>query len=1059
MRLDTHLLRLCPCVPIVAVLTLALGPAPVSAQKDIGVHNLCVTRGDPAKTCSDVLYTGQAWHSRFQVVNKGMKPVSNWAFSIFVVHQGNGRTIIVKDQVDGTPLNPGQIVTINWPSHYLFTSADKGPWQIVVDVRVKQANPDVSPTNNRTIAQFVVENKPEGVSDIGIDGVCVTRATAAAKQCTDVLFTEQPWHVMFKVVNKGEKAVEDWSFDIVLSHGLQPPIVVKQQVAGQPLPVGGVTTMNWPVPQIFTPADKGEWTVDVIVEVKDPTNPEPPELQINNRGSATFGVENKPTPRSDIGLQSVCVTRGGPTIDKICTDVLYTQQPWHVMFQVVNKGDKAVDDWSFDIFLFTPGQPLIPLKQQVAGPPVALGATVTVNWPSPLIFDPTQKGDWRVVVLLEVKDPGNPEPPELQGNNRGSAGFRVENKPVGISDIGIETVCVTRATAADKICTGTLFTQQPWHVLFKVINKGEKAIDDWSFDIVLQLAVGTNPIVLKQQVAGPPLAVGGSTTINWPSPFIFDPTMKGDWFVTVRARIKEPDNLEPVDRQGNNQQQVFFVVENKPTPRSDIGVSEICVTRADTLKECTDLLFTQQPWHVQFKVANKGDKAVDDWSFDIFLSSPNHPTMILKQQIAGTPLPVGAVATINWPSPHIFDPTQKGQWSVRVVVSVKDPSNPEPPPLLGNNSGTATFTVRNKEIGVSDIGIQDVCVTRADPIKQCSPVVFTRQPWHVMFTVINKGEKSVDDWSFDILLFRPGQVPLVLKQQVPGTPLPVGGNVTINWPSPHIFDGSQKGQWQIGVRVEVKDPGNPEPPDRQDNNRAIATFLVENKTEISDIGLETVCVTLDNLTKDCSPHVFIGQPWHIKFVAINKGEKALDNWSFDISLTGASDLLIKQQVPGPVIPVGGSVTINWPSPLTFDPVQYGQWSIGVGLEVKDPTNPEPPALQQNNRGSVTFRVVNKVSVDDFTISEARLRHNVPNPFGVATTIQFDLPRAARTHLEVFDLNGRLVKRLITTEVGAGSHTTTWDGTDESGARAAAGVYIYRLQAGEFLAARRMVLIN
>jgi flagellar hook assembly protein FlgD len=59
---------------------------------------------------------------------------------------------------------------------------------------------------------------------------------------------------------------------------------------------------------------------------------------------------------------------------------------------------------------------------------------------------------------------------------------------------------------------------------------------------------------------------------------------------------------------------------------------------------------------------------------------------------------------------------------------------------------------------------------------------------------------------------------------------------------------------------------------------------------------------------------------------------------------------------------------------------------------------------------------------------------------------------------VFDLSGRLVKGLVTAEVrSAGRHEVVWNGRDDAGRRVASGTYVYRLDAGDFSEARRMVL--
>jgi hypothetical protein len=84
----------------------------------------------------------------------------------------------------------------------------------------------------------------------------------------------------------------------------------------------------------------------------------------------------------------------------------------------------------------------------------------------------------------------------------------------------------------------------------------------------------------------------------------------------------------------------------------------------------------------------------------------------------------------------------------------------------------------------------------------------------------------------------------------------------------------------------------------------------------------------------------------------------------------------------------------------------------------------------------------------------------PNPFNPRTTIRFALPTDRRVDLSVHDVAGRLVRRLVAGEtLPAGRHAVTWNGRDRAGRGVAAGVYLYRLEAGETVETRRMTLIK
>ncbi|TVQ69117.1 MAG: choice-of-anchor D domain-containing protein [Balneolaceae bacterium] len=87
-------------------------------------------------------------------------------------------------------------------------------------------------------------------------------------------------------------------------------------------------------------------------------------------------------------------------------------------------------------------------------------------------------------------------------------------------------------------------------------------------------------------------------------------------------------------------------------------------------------------------------------------------------------------------------------------------------------------------------------------------------------------------------------------------------------------------------------------------------------------------------------------------------------------------------------------------------------------------------------------------------SEFGLDQNYPNPFNPSTNIVFQLPVSSRVTLEVYDVIGRRVVTLVDDNLDAGYHEVTFDGT-----RLASGVYLYRMQAGEFVRTRKLMLVK
>jgi hypothetical protein len=89
-----------------------------------------------------------------------------------------------------------------------------------------------------------------------------------------------------------------------------------------------------------------------------------------------------------------------------------------------------------------------------------------------------------------------------------------------------------------------------------------------------------------------------------------------------------------------------------------------------------------------------------------------------------------------------------------------------------------------------------------------------------------------------------------------------------------------------------------------------------------------------------------------------------------------------------------------------------------------------------------------------------LYQNQPNPFNPSTTISFYLPEETSVRLEIYDLAGRLVDRLIGGERrDAGSYREAWDGRDARGNPVSSGIYFYRLRAGKEMISKKMVLLR
>ena len=108
----------------------------------------------------------------------------------------------------------------------------------------------------------------------------------------------------------------------------------------------------------------------------------------------------------------------------------------------------------------------------------------------------------------------------------------------------------------------------------------------------------------------------------------------------------------------------------------------------------------------------------------------------------------------------------------------------------------------------------------------------------------------------------------------------------------------------------------------------------------------------------------------------------------------------------------------------------------------------------------TFDATDVLSVKDVTMPiEFALYQNYPNPFNPKTTIKYDLPNTGQVEIVIYDMMGRQIKQLISGHQDAGRKSVVWDSTNDYGKPVSAGVYLYKIQASNFVQTKKMVLLK
>ena len=118
-----------------------------------------------------------------------------------------------------------------------------------------------------------------------------------------------------------------------------------------------------------------------------------------------------------------------------------------------------------------------------------------------------------------------------------------------------------------------------------------------------------------------------------------------------------------------------------------------------------------------------------------------------------------------------------------------------------------------------------------------------------------------------------------------------------------------------------------------------------------------------------------------------------------------------------------------------------------------PYNPDL-CLVSDGLKALFNQIVTDVNTEREISEQFSLEQNYPNPFNPSTTIKYDLPEANFVSIKVYDVLGLEVGSLVNEQKQAGKYELNWNA-----ANLPSGVYFYRLQAGDFVQTRKMILLK
>ena len=151
---------------------------------------------------------------------------------------------------------------------------------------------------------------------------------------------------------------------------------------------------------------------------------------------------------------------------------------------------------------------------------------------------------------------------------------------------------------------------------------------------------------------------------------------------------------------------------------------------------------------------------------------------------------------------------------------------------------------------------------------------------------------------------------------------------------------------------------------------------------------------------------------------------------------------------GTVVSVVNNTNSN---PFILTAPEPGSYTVNAGY--KKPS-------REWDTGSVDLTLSNVSLVTSAAIPQKlELYNNHPNPFNNETLIRFSLPKHQFVELHIYNINGQLVRDLVSNNLAGGQHSVRWDGKNNEGRIVASGTYLYQLKSSDKKISKRLMLLK
>ncbi len=193
--------------------------------------------------------------------------------------------------------------------------------------------------------------------------------------------------------------------------------------------------------------------------------------------------------------------------------------------------------------------------------------------------------------------------------------------------------------------------------------------------------------------------------------------------------------------------------------------------------------------------------------------------------------------------------------------------------------------------------------------------------------------------------------------------------------------------------------------------------------------------------------VFLANNEGLEFEMYNEGSEDLNIVYFLSKIDSIEEIIISDTFQLQ-IPLGQHAEQT----VYFDNLDSGLHQVELNI-FKFPLYNSPEKI------NFTINIDQELSVNNSQEREIKHSSNFPNPFNPITTITYDLPKYSFVEIIIYDLLGNVIRNLVNADQSSGYKSVQWNAIDNQGRPVSAGVYIYRIEAGDFRQNKKMILLK